>query len=121
MCGGCYGSWGGVASGPPAGRWNGTRRRILVRPAPSVVHSPESRLRGVSQEKKLAPVRSRGDGSLLACTPVRARREAIVGFNQETFPDPFLLVAGDSLDPVTPHSRHFKKGRHVLAARSPSS
>ena len=27
MCGGCYGSWGGVASGPPAGRWNGTRRR----------------------------------------------------------------------------------------------
>src|ERR1039458_4903258 len=97
----------GVAGTPrPISRLLVQGETILVRPAPSVVHSPQSGLGGVSQLKKPAPIGTRGNGSLLKRSPIRTGREAIVGFNEETLSHPFFFIAGDSLNPVPPHSRH---------------
>ena len=40
-----------------------------------MVHSPQSGLGGVSQQKKLAPIGTRGNGPLLKRSPIRTRRE----------------------------------------------
>jgi hypothetical protein len=90
---------------------------ILIRPPPPVVHSPQRRLRGVGQEKELAPVSSRADGSLLEHSPIGTGRETVVGFNEEPLPHPFFFIASDPLNPVPSHGRHLKERGHVLAVR----
>jgi hypothetical protein len=74
-------------------------------------------LGGVSQKKKLAPIGTRGNGSLLKRSPIRTWRETIEGFNEETLPHTFFFIAGDALDPIPPHGRHLEESGHVLAVR----